>query len=696
VSGHNLELGRDADTGGQIKYVIELARALAKHPEVGRVDVVTRLINDPKIDDDYQQNIETLEPKANIVRIPCGPQRYLKKESLWPYLDSFVDNAITYLRKIGRTPDIIHSHYADAGLAGSKLSQLLGIPLIHTGHSLGRVKKQRLLDHGLNDERIERQYHLQQRIEAEEITLGNESMVITSTRQEVDEQYSQYENYHPSRMIVIPPGVDIERFHPPTRNWKEPPIAQELKRFLSDPDKPMILALSRPDPRKNIETLVKAYAENSQLRNIANLVIVAGNRDNITHMDKGAQEVLKRLLHMIDTYDLYGSIAYPKHHLPNDVPDLYRLTTKLKGVFVNPALTEPFGLTLIEAAASGAPIVATHDGGPADIIENCKNGVLIDPLDADAMGAALLDALSDSKRWKRWSQNGIKGTNQHYTWDGHAEKYVSNVKRILSKKRRSGFIKKSKSRLPKINRLLVCDIDNTLLGDKQGLRELMSMIHDHPSGIGFAIATGRRIDSAKKILKEWDVPVPDILITAVGAEIYYGNSMTYDESWYQKINYRWHPEKLRKAMEVIPGLKLQPQTEQRDHKVSFYIDPDEAPTIAQIRKHLRKIDLHAKIIYSHEAFLDFLPVRASKGLAVRHISMRWDIPCESILVAGDSGNDEEMLRGNTLGVVVGNYSKELEKLRNSPRIYFANDHYARGIIEGIHHYNFLDTITVPA
>ncbi len=696
VRGHNLELGRDADTGGQIKYVIELARALAKHPEVGRVDLVTRLINDPKVDDDYKQPLEILEPKANIVRIPCGPQRYLKKESLWPHLDALVDNTITYLRKIGRTPDIIHSHYADAGAVGSHLSQLLGVPLIHTGHSLGRVKKQRLLDHGLSEERIERQYHLQQRIEAEEITLGNESMVITSTRQEVDEQYSQYENYHPKRMMVIPPGVDIERFHPPLRAWKEPPIAKELNRFLDNPNKPMILAISRPDPRKNIETLVKAYAENPQLREIANLVVIAGNRDNIATMDKGAQEVLGNVLNMIDLYDLYGQVAYPKHHKPNDVPDLYRLATKTKGVFVNPALTEPFGLTLIEAAASGAPIVATNDGGPADIIGNCKNGILIDPLDADAMGAALFDALSDSKRWKSWSQNGIKGTKQHYTWEGHAEKYVSNIKKIISKKRRIGFIQKTKSRLPKIDRLLVCDIDNTLLGDKEGLNELLGLIHDHNSGIGFAIATGRRIDSAKKILKEWGVPVPDIFITAVGAEIYYGNSMSYDESWYQKINYRWHPEKLRKAMEVIPGLRLQPQTEQRDHKVSFFIDPDEAPTIGQIRKHLRKIDLHAKIIYSHGAYLDFLPVRASKGLAVRHLCMRWDIPCESILVAGDSGNDEEMLLGNTLGVVVGNYSKELEKLRNSPRIYFAKEHFARGIIEGMHHYNFLEKIKIPS
>ncbi|NIV35682.1 MAG: glycosyltransferase, partial [Anaerolineae bacterium] len=74
---------------------------------------------------------------------------------------------------------------------------------------------------------------------------------------------------------------------------------------------------------------------------------------------RGARDVLTRLLLDIDRYDLYGHVAYPKHHRPNDIPDLYRIAAKSKGVFVNPALTEPFGLTLIEAAASGLPMVAT-------------------------------------------------------------------------------------------------------------------------------------------------------------------------------------------------------------------------------------------------------------------------------------------------------------------------------------------------
>jgi len=88
-------------------------------------------------------------------------------------------------------------------------------------------------------------------------------------------------------------------------------------------------------------------------------------------------------------------------------------------------------------------------------------------------------------------------------------------------------------------------------------------------------------------------------------------------------------------------------------------------------------------------------MRASKGAALRYFADKWGIPVERILVAGDSGNDEEMLSGETLGVVVGNHSEELERLRDRERIYFANGCHAWGIIEGINHYDFLGTVRVP-
>ena len=132
------ELGRDPDTGGQVLYVLELARALAKHPAVAQVDLLTRQVKGPGIGPCYGAAEEPLGPHARIIRLPFGPPRYIRKELLWDHLDYLVDSYLGLARTLPRLPDIIHSHYADAGYVALRLSSLLGIPFIHSGHSLGR------------------------------------------------------------------------------------------------------------------------------------------------------------------------------------------------------------------------------------------------------------------------------------------------------------------------------------------------------------------------------------------------------------------------------------------------------------------------------------------------------------------------------------------------------------------------------
>src|SRR6056297_2982096 len=171
IRGYDMELGRDPDTGGQIKYVVELARALSRHPDVGRVELMTRQIVDKRVDDSYANPCEQIAEKAFIIRLPAGVRRYLHKERLWPYLDVFEDYAMQHFRELRRLPDIIHGHYADAGASGAHIAQVLGVPFIFTGHSLGRVKKERLTEKGLSWEKIEKDYNISTRIEAEEKAL---------------------------------------------------------------------------------------------------------------------------------------------------------------------------------------------------------------------------------------------------------------------------------------------------------------------------------------------------------------------------------------------------------------------------------------------------------------------------------------------------------------------------------------------
>lgn len=688
LRSENMELGRDADTGGQIKYVVELAKELSLQRKVARVDLLTRRIEDSQVDKIYSQELEKISEKAFIVRLPMGGKKYIRKELLWSYLDNFADHAVYHFKKIAMLPDIIHSHYADAGYIGARLSSILGLPLIHTGHSLGRIKKQRLIDNGMQPSTIEKKYHISKRIEAEEIALDSAVRVIASTAQEVKEQYAVYDNYHPTRMLVIPPGVSLENFSPPKRNFTKTPIIEAIEQFLKIPQKPAILALSRPDPRKNIESLIHAYGKNQELQEKANLVIVAGSRFDIKEMDAISQQVLKEILYLMDYYNLYGKLAIPKQHNAQDVPQIYQWAAKRKGVFVNPALTEPFGLTLLEAAASGLPVAATHDGGPIEIIERCQNGLLFDPLDLEQISSSLLQMFAKENERMRWAKNGLQGVHKFFSWQAHAKKYLNETKKVLNKSGKSFNLKKSKNLLPLSERLIISDIDNTLLGDKKALKILLKRIKESEVPIGFGIATGRNIDSARSVLKEWGVPTPDVLITSVGSEIHYGPKIVEDNGWKRHIHHNWHPQKILKALENTAGITLQEQDAQRDHKISYVVDPQKAPSLKELRAHLRRLDLPVKLIFSHNEFLDVLPLRASKGLAVRYFALKWGVPLQHILVAGDSGNDEEMLAGNTLGVVVGNFSPELKKLKKNRNVFFANGHYANGIVEGVDHYNF--------
>ena len=690
VRATDIELGRDADTGGQVSYVVDQARALSEHPDVERVDVVTRLIQDRRVDESYSRPFEPICPGAQIVRIPFGPRRYLRKETLWPHLDSLLDQLARYVRMQERIPDVIHGHYADGGYVGARLAKLLGVPFIFTGHSLGRVKKMRLASKG---EASEQTYRFTQRIEAEERALETAALVIASTRQEVHEQYELYDHYEPDRMEVIPPGVDLSRFSPPEPSWSRPTVADELDRFLTDPTKPMVLALARADERKNFEGLIRAFGETEGLRDIANLVIVAGNRDDISEMGAGPRRVLTQVLALIDRYDLYGSVAYPKHHDSNDVPEFYRLAAKTKGLFVNPALTEPFGLTLLEAAATGLPLVATNDGGPQDIIGTCDNGVLVDALDSKAIGEAIRDALSDRARWTRWSEDGLEAVHANYAWDSHASHYVQEVGKVV-KGTRPTPVYRQRTKLAGMDRLLVTDVDDTLTGDDEALATLLERLETTDANVGFGIATGRTLDESLALMGELEVRVPDVLITAAGSELHYGTHLLPDRSWERQIRYRWDRDEVERVVGAIPGLERVAKAETK-YRLRYRLDPRRAPNLREIRRRVRQKGLRVTTILDHEIYLDVVPVRASPGLAIRFFCFKWNLEPQRLLVAGDSGNDWDMLSGDTLGVVVSNHTPELERLRGRPRVHFAESPHARGILEGIDWYDFLGDIRVP-
>lgn len=207
----------------QVKYVVELARALALMPQVYRVDLLTRQICSPEVNWIYGEPTEMLTNRnhnnenpelgessgAYIVRIPFGPKDcYLRKELLWPYIQEFVDGALAHVYNMSKVlgeqvadgelvwPHVVHGHYADAAYAASLLSGALNVPMVTTGHSLGRNKLEQLLKQGRQSkEDINSTYKIMRRIEAEELSLDASELVITSTRQEIDEQWGLYDGF---------------------------------------------------------------------------------------------------------------------------------------------------------------------------------------------------------------------------------------------------------------------------------------------------------------------------------------------------------------------------------------------------------------------------------------------------------------------------------------------------------------------
>jgi sucrose-phosphate synthase len=283
----------------------------------------------------------------------------------------------------------------------------------------------------------------------------------------------------------------------------------------------------------------------------------------------------------------------------------------------------------------------------------------------------------------------LRGAHAHFSWPGHVERYLKAVRRLQRRRDRRPVALAGPNRLLLARGLLLCDIDHTLLGDVESLAELLRWLEEHRAETVFGIATGRVLESAVKVLDEWGVPMPDVLVTAVGSEIHYGAARPVEDiGWRRAIDHRWEPERIRQVLDGVPGLRLQPRVDQRRFKLSYFIDPDRAPSVAEIRKRLRRHELTARVIFSHDAFLDLLPRRASKGGALRYLANRWGLPLDRVVTAGDSGNDAEMLTAGAWGVVVGNHSQELLPLRGQDRVYFAEAEFAAGVLEGIRHYGF--------
>lgn len=666
----DVEYGITADTGGHIRYLLDLVAASGRHAAIDRIEIVTRAFHHAVYAECYAEPVERIDAKARIVRLATASGAYLVKEDLWTEHDSLVDALVDHIATLDRRPDVMHAHYADAGLVAARVSARTGIPYVFTAHSLGRVKRAAF------DRDCAETAGLDRRIAIEEEAIANAAAIIASSRDEAEVQYADYAAYDPGRIRVFAPGSDLKQFaHCPT----DPRVDALFDRFLTDPAKPVILAIARPVTKKNLAALVHAYGTSPALQKAANLVILAGTRDDLDTLEPEIRDNLAELLRLIDHYDLYGKVAYPKYHRPDDIAAVYAYARERRGVFVNPALNEPFGLTLLEAAASGLPVVATDSGGPNDIVETCGNGILVDPRSPGAIAEAVSTILSNPVLWSRYSAAGSVAIRA-YDWDRHVELYAALLRDV------TGPAKPVEARAPDL--LLVSDIDGTLIGCPEGVEDFAKW-HAAQVDVAFAIATGRSFHSAMAVLGQHDAPRPEILITSVGSEIYYralgGAVYDRDTEWDGIIAAGWDRDAVADLIARHAVLTPQSPLEQRRFKLSYFADGDMAAA-ERVRALLADHGHSCSIIQSHGRYLDILPHAASKGTAVEHVRRRLGLSARQVIVAGDSGNDIEMLRSSRHAIIVGNYSDGLGTRADLAHGYVAAGHHARGVIEGIAHF----------
>jgi sucrose-phosphate synthase len=433
---HDSHLTEHPDFGGQLVYVKEVSRELAKKNVL--VDIVTRQI----IDENWPEFAKTIDyfddtKNPRIIRIAFGGKKFLNKELLWPFLNEYVENIITFYN--GEKIDFVTTHYADGGYAGVLLKSKKDIDFSFTGHSLGAQKMDKMGVNYENFEKFDTEYNFSKRIMAERLAMKYAYKIIVSTNMERFEQYS-----HPlyidvsdvnndNKFKVVPPGVNTQIFNDNFKEIDEDTI-QKITEKTKGIFKPFIILSSRLDEKKNHIGVVKAYASSKRLQEIANLGIflrgISNPFEDINHLSEKEKGILKPILQVIKEAKIEDKVYFFDFRSQKALASAYKYFAQLKSIFAITAFYEPFGLAPIEAGACGLAVVATKNGGPSEIFSD-GSGVLVDPFDIEDIERGLVEALQNFEIYSKKVKNRVL---QKYTWKKTAEGYLEVIKEGIKNK----------------------------------------------------------------------------------------------------------------------------------------------------------------------------------------------------------------------------------------------------------------------
>lgn len=474
-------LGRP-DTGGQVVYVLDQAKSLEKQLQedvtlagldglnvVPKVIILTRLI--PNSDGTLcNQRLEKVHGTENgwILRVPLREfnpnmtQNWISRFEFWPYLETYaIDAEKELLAEFQGRPDLIIGNYSDGNLVAFLLARRLKVTQCNIAHAL---EKSKYLFSNLYWQDLEDKYHFSLQFTADLLAMNAANFIISSTYQEIvgtPDSVGQYESYKCFTMPelyhvvngielfspkynVVPPGVNENYFFPYNRTVERVESARSrieemlfteedpahIFGTLDDPTKRPLFSMARLDRIKNLTGLAECFGRSKELQQHCNLILIAGKLRVEESGDNEEREEIIRLYRIIDEYNLHGKIRWLGVRLSKtDSGVVYRVIADRQGIFVQPALFEAFGLTILEAMISGLPTFATQFGGPLEIIQDRVNGFYINPTNVEDMALKILNFVSKCEAnpdyWYEISGRAMERVYSTYTWKIHTTKLLT-------------------------------------------------------------------------------------------------------------------------------------------------------------------------------------------------------------------------------------------------------------------------------
>jgi sucrose synthase len=474
-------LGRP-DTGGQVVYVLDQARSLEKQLQEDiklagleglgvkpKVIILSRLV--PNADGTRcNERLEKVHGTDNawILRVPFREfnpnmtQNWISRFEIWPYLETYaIDAEKELIAEFQGLPDFIVGNYTDGNLVAFLLARRMKVTQCNVAHAL---EKSKYLFSNLYWNDLEEKYHFSLQFTADLIAMNAANFVISSTYQEIvgtPDSIGQYESYKcftmpdlyhvvngielfSPKFNVVPPGVNENVYFPYSRTEDRiPDAAERLEELLftlddsaqvfgtlDDPNKRPLFSMARLDRIKNLTGLVECFGKSAALQEHCNLILVAGKLRVEESDDNEEKDEIVKLYRMIEEYNLQGKIRWLGVRLAkSDSGEIYRVIADRKGVFIQPALFEAFGLTILESMISGVPTFGTQFGGPLEIIQDKENGFLINPTDLEGMAQKILDFVTkceqDPAYWEKIAHQGVERVYSTYTWKIHTTRLLS-------------------------------------------------------------------------------------------------------------------------------------------------------------------------------------------------------------------------------------------------------------------------------